>query len=81
MTRPIRSCRATTSEQMLTGTLARPNAVGIQIGNTVTSPTNSLIGGTTAATRNVISGNTGSGVVLPTGNGHACDRELHRDQR
>ena len=55
----------------LTGTLARPNAVGIQIGNTVTSPTNSLIGGTTAATRNVISGNTGSGVVLPTGNGHA----------
>jgi len=55
----------------MTGTLARPNSVGIQVGNTITSPASSLIGGTTAAARNVISGNSGTGVLLITGNGNA----------
>ena len=50
-----------------TGTNALPNQDGIGIGNTITSPTNTLIGGTTAAARNVISGNSRAGVLLITG--------------
>jgi CSLREA domain-containing protein len=42
-----------------TGTIARPNADG---GMQVNSSTNNVIGGTSAATRNVISGNGGHGV-------------------
>ena len=48
----------------VTGTVARPNANGIQIGNTITSSPNNVIGGTTATARNVISGNSQYGVVL-----------------
>ncbi len=50
------------------GLLARPNQHGVQIGNTITSPPNNLIGGTSFAARNVISGNTANGVLVITGN-------------
>jgi hypothetical protein len=49
------------------GVTARPNAVnGIAIFN---GSTNNRIGGTTAAQRNVLSGNTSSGIQIGTGNG------------
>ncbi len=47
-----------------TGTLARANGAGIYIAS---ASTNNLIGGATAADRNVISGNDGSGVRIDTG--------------
>jgi len=47
------------------GTTARPNTRGIAL----TNSSNNVIGGTTAATRNVISGNLGNGVDI-TGNGN-----------
>ena len=50
-----------------TGTVRQPNFDGIAVGNTVTSPRNSLIGGPTAAERNVISGNNRTGILLITG--------------
>ena len=43
------------------GTSAIPNGVGIEI---IESPDNNTIGGTTAAARNVVSGNTGNGIRL-----------------
>ena len=49
-----------------TGTLARPNNIGIQL----SASSNNLIGGTIAAMRNVISGNLSYGVE-GTGNGNA----------
>ena len=48
------------------GTTARQNQRGIQ----VTNSNNNVIGGTTAATRNVISGNQNSGIEINTGNGN-----------
>jgi len=42
------------------GTTARPNARGISL----TNSSNNVIGGTTAATRNLILGNTGSGIEI-----------------
>src|SRR4029078_10826277 len=47
-----------------TGNLKRGNAVGVYINNTP----NNQIGGTTAAARNTISGNTGEGIVIDGGN-------------
>ncbi len=47
-----------------TGTLARKNFAGILVANSA----NNLIGGTTAAARNVISGNGGSGIDLSGAN-------------
>ena len=49
-----------------TGTLARPNAKGVVV---FTGPTNVTIGGTTAGSGNVISGNTGAIGVEITGSG------------
>jgi hypothetical protein len=52
-----------------TGTTAAPNAVGIQIGDYGSFYFNSdiTIGGPTVASRNVISGNTATGVLVPYG--------------
>ena len=48
-----------------TGTIARPTTIGIQLINS----SNNLIGGTTATARNVISGNSSSGIAIGgTGN-------------
>ena len=44
-----------------TGTTAKPNSIGILIS---AGATNNTVGGTTSAARNLISGNTGSGVVI-----------------
>ncbi len=46
------------------GTTARQNQRGIQVSNS----NNNVIGGTTAATRNVISGNSSSSIEINTGN-------------
>lgn len=46
------------------GTLARPNSVGIKL---VTGSDYTVIGGDTAGERNLISGNTYSGIDIPTG--------------
>ncbi len=48
------------------GTTARQNQRGIQISNS----NNNVIGGTSAATRNVISGNSSSSIEINTGNGN-----------
>jgi hypothetical protein len=52
-----------------TGSIAAPNAVGIQIGDFSSFTYNSdiTIGGATAASRNVISGNSATGVLVPYG--------------
>jgi hypothetical protein len=48
------------------GTTARQNSRGIQL----TNSSNNVIGGTSAAARNVISGNQGSGIEITSGNGN-----------
>src|SRR5437763_7447727 len=50
------------------GTAALPNGnAGIVLGGSLGALTNNTIGGTTAAARNVISGNTGVGIAIPNG--------------
>ena len=51
------------------GTAALPNAEGVVFGGLAPSD-ESTIGGTTAAARNVISGNTGDGIRLASGSGN-----------
>jgi len=53
----------------LNGTAAKPNARGIVVSPTVNfvPASNNLIGGASAATRNVISGNTGEGILIGGG--------------
>jgi titin len=54
------------------GTAALGNEDGIYVSQTV----NSVIGGTTAAARNVISGNTGRGVIIGAGSGNHVQGNL-----
>ena len=49
------------------GTAALPNSTGISLFGSVPASSNNTIGGTTAAARNIISGNGGNGVIINGG--------------
>ena len=55
----------------MAGTAALGNDVGVYIGGSATAANNNRVGGTVAADRNVISGNTGDGIQINAGSGGA----------
>jgi photosystem II stability/assembly factor-like uncharacterized protein len=51
----------------ISGTLSVPNGTGIDASNFVANPLEAIIGGTAPGTRNIISGNSGDGVIVGAG--------------
>ncbi|MCU0429941.1 MAG: T9SS type A sorting domain-containing protein [Cytophagaceae bacterium] len=57
----------------ITGTIAKPNYIGVHIGN---GATGNFVGGPNAGDRNIISGNTFSGILFENGDNNTVQQNL-----